>query len=271
MLEYRLLEMNDDVDYFVIVEATHTFTNNPKKLYFAENKHLFEKYLHKIIHVVVDDFPTDTQDPWMRERHQRDCIKRGVMQLDLKEDDIILISDLDEIIDVKAIQFIKQRGISRIYNLQQDIYVYNWYCKHGTNWRHAKAVDFKTFKSLTPEGIRRRHMEVRGLPTLHIKGGWHITMFFDNVDLVKNKMHNYSHQEDNRPTNQSRISLLKKVITCNHFRADSSKLHLNGNECDPKKIDPYLPPHYDFWYQNNRLMNCQELLSEIQKLELNPE
>jgi len=45
MLEYRLETLYNDVDYFVLVEATKTFTNNDKPLYFNENKERFSKII----------------------------------------------------------------------------------------------------------------------------------------------------------------------------------------------------------------------------------
>ena len=38
LLEIRLNVLNDYVDYFVLVEATQTFTNKDKPLYYKENK-----------------------------------------------------------------------------------------------------------------------------------------------------------------------------------------------------------------------------------------
>ena len=57
LLTYRINILNDVVDYFVIVESTHTFIGKEKKLYFDENKNLFEKFKKKIIYIIVDDFP----------------------------------------------------------------------------------------------------------------------------------------------------------------------------------------------------------------------
>ena len=41
MLEFRLAELNDDVDYFVLVESTFTHTGNKKDLFFEKNKNLY--------------------------------------------------------------------------------------------------------------------------------------------------------------------------------------------------------------------------------------
>lgn len=94
LLQIRLGELNDTVDYFVLVESIETQRGTPKKLFFEENKHLFAPYLHKIIHVAVrENHPEFSM--WEREHFQRNCIARGLKNC--KDKDIILISDLDEI------------------------------------------------------------------------------------------------------------------------------------------------------------------------------
>ena len=101
LLEIRLNILKDVVDRFVLVEATSTHTGHPKPLFYQENKDRFSAFGNKIIHVVVDDFPmppehyTEQQSSWMRENFQRNAIMRGLV--DAKEDDLIVISDLDEI------------------------------------------------------------------------------------------------------------------------------------------------------------------------------
>ena len=43
LLNYRLNVLNDVVDYFIIVESTHTFVGKEKTLYYQENKELFNE------------------------------------------------------------------------------------------------------------------------------------------------------------------------------------------------------------------------------------
>jgi Glycosyltransferase family 17 len=98
MLECALYENYDRVHRFVLVEATLTHQGRPKPLYYDDNKSRFEAYSDKIIHVVCDYLPTreQTLDPWPRERMQRDAGQMAYLpQAD--PDDIIIISDLDEI------------------------------------------------------------------------------------------------------------------------------------------------------------------------------
>lgn len=94
LLEIRLNILNGCVDKFVLVEATRTQRNNPKPLYFAENKERYKKFEDKIIHLVLDEYPEHIEQ-WTIENLQRNYIMKGLEQC--SDDDIILISDLDEI------------------------------------------------------------------------------------------------------------------------------------------------------------------------------
>ena len=92
-LKIRFAELNDVVDYFILVESKDTFQGDPKPLYFEENKELFAPYLDKIIHIIVEKSPGFTG--WNREHYQRNCIIRGLD--DAEPTDLIIISDCDEI------------------------------------------------------------------------------------------------------------------------------------------------------------------------------
>lgn len=100
LLEIRLNELDPVVDKFVLVEATRTFQKQPKPLYFEENKSRFKDFEHKIIHVVVDEYPNffsrfRIPTPMDYDNHQKNQIIRGLK--DAKPDDVIIYSDLDEI------------------------------------------------------------------------------------------------------------------------------------------------------------------------------
>lgn len=94
LLKMRLEELDKVVDHFVLVESVETQKGRPKPLYFKENSAQFEKYLPKIIHVIVDERHPE-MDLWERENYQRMCIARGLKNC--QPSDLILISDLDEI------------------------------------------------------------------------------------------------------------------------------------------------------------------------------
>ena len=103
LLNLRLNILNKYVDYFVIVEGNRTWQNNSKELKFDIKK--YEKFKDKIIYIKVTDFP-DGRDPYLRENHQRNSILKGL--INSKDQDIIIISDLDEIPNPEVIKNFKK-------------------------------------------------------------------------------------------------------------------------------------------------------------------
>jgi hypothetical protein len=122
LLEIRLSEMSASVDCFVLAEAPLTFQGQPKPLMFHENRARFRRYLPKIRHLVVDDMPLGEQpSQWTREYHQRDALKRALT--DAADDDLVLISDADEILRGEAIQEARSRAAFTFF----DVDFYNYY------------------------------------------------------------------------------------------------------------------------------------------------
>ena len=108
MVDLRMNIMNEYVDYFVISESTKTHQGEEKKLNFKiEN---FKKYKNKIIYLVADfkdnkDFFTHKGGESIIEQHQRNNLVNGLDKAD--DNDLIILSDSDEIPDLKKINQIK--------------------------------------------------------------------------------------------------------------------------------------------------------------------
>lgn len=124
LLEIRLNQMSEVVDYFVITEADETHAGKPKVLYFAENKHKFAKFLPRIIHVVATGFPPGLTT-FERDWYQRDFATAELTNL-ISDDDILIYGDIDEIPRLAALE----HAISSISKgtpiafLAQDLYYY---------------------------------------------------------------------------------------------------------------------------------------------------
>ena len=190
LLKFRLEELNDFVDYFVIVESKKTFVGNEKKSYYLENKSIFDKFSEKIIHVEVD---FDSNNPWVNERFQRDSIGLGLSKLNLSDDDLIIISDVDEIPDMETILTQSKSDLENGMVLVQDTYYYNLNIKVETSPIPIVIVPYKMVKS--HNGVQAVVNIWSGLKPLE-KGGWHFS-FFGDIDFIVNKVKNYSHQEFN--------------------------------------------------------------------------
>ena len=105
ILKLRLHVLAPVVDYFVISEATETFSGMKKPLYYEENKAMFAEYADKIIHVVVEDTPEGyTHD---RDTFQKNAVGRGLVNC--TDDDIVIFSDLDEIPNPEKVMDIIQK------------------------------------------------------------------------------------------------------------------------------------------------------------------
>src|SRR5689334_20509145 len=54
LLEFRLKLLDAHVDHFVLAESNITHSGQPKPFYFEENKKRFDRWLHKIIYLRVN-------------------------------------------------------------------------------------------------------------------------------------------------------------------------------------------------------------------------
>jgi len=245
MLLYRLSALDNVADYFIIVEATKTHSGKDKPLYFEENKHLYEKFMHKIIHIVDDQLivPDTTQnEQWYNEIHQRDEIKKGLEMLDLilSPDDLLIISDLDEIPDTTMLQYIKQNNIKVQYSaLAMDLYYYNLNCKiQNEKWYSARIINYGVFKNnnLSCNTVRMSNPE-----NIIENGGWHLSYFGDG-EFIKNKLQNFAHQEFNNDT-YTNIDTINDCVE-NYYSIFEQK-KCNRYVKIPIAENNYLPPLYD--------------------------
>jgi len=102
ILEIRLNVLNPYVDFFILSEATKTFSGLEKPLYYQENKERFDKFNHKIIHNIVEDTTSPELHPYQRDVFQKDNIKQVVLE-NISDNDIIIWSDVDEVPNPEAI------------------------------------------------------------------------------------------------------------------------------------------------------------------------
>lgn len=228
MLKLRLTELYDTVDYFVIVEAKHTFKGNEKELLFEMNKEQYKEFLPKIIHLVVDKMP-NTRNAWDNEHYQRRYIDKGIKSLNLNDDDIIIISDCDEIPDSNTL---KNSNIDKMYSLEMDFYYYDYTCKFTNKWCHPKILPYSVYKTYNnPEKIRMT-MNCDSIK----KGGWHFS-YFGDINFIKNKVQNFSHQEYNNSNILNDKHLTESIEKGKTFLPHNTsivKINISDNKYLPK-------------------------------------
>lgn len=174
LLDLRLNILDEYVDYFVIVEGNKTWQNNFKKLRFDLNK--FEKFREKIIYIPVVDMP-DGDNPWDRENFQRNCISRGL--INAASDDLIMISDLDEIPNMEQINEFNPNMKFAVFKQKHFYYKINLQSQKYPSWYGSKICIKKYLKS--PQWLRNLKFKKRPfwkvnkyrLNNILDQGGWH--------------------------------------------------------------------------------------------------
>jgi len=219
VLDVRLNTLDKYVDYFVIVESSFTHKGDNKNLMFNHNK--FEKFKNKIIYLVYDKQPkgieavneNDSEDEKsrkyilnaaLRENGQRNFIQNGLNKAE--DNDIILISDVDEIPNLSEVNF---NNISeKIIMFHQDMFYYKFDLKiPNLLWTGTKGCRKKYL--LSPQWLRnvkdRKYFPFRIDILFSEKkyssikfisnGGWH----FSNIktaEEIEYKLKSYLHHRE---------------------------------------------------------------------------
>ena len=245
VLDLRLNILNDYVDKFVIAEATKDHTGRDKKLNF--NFKNFPKFRDKINYVIVDDLPMNLKyykKNWsihhLRDQHQRNALSRGYKNC--TDDDLIMISDVDEIPNpdkIKEFKFENKYACFMQKNFQSKINLLNVSDKY---WTGTKIIKKKYLKS--PQWLRNIKTAKPAFwkfykprqPQIIYDGGWHFS-FLKQPKGISKKIKSYSHSEFNKPefTDEKKIAerIRNKVDI---FERDYKYEKVNLDDTYPKYI-----------------------------------
>ena len=223
LLELRLNVLNDVVDYFVLTESPWTVSGNPKPLYYQDNKDRFEKFNHKIIHNITEEIPDDyteykkkvkyhtpmggvdlngqTYDSYAlrfkRAIFNRDSSIYGSVNFGIEDDDIIMTSDADEIINPLVLEDLSWFNPDNHYVALQRAFYYNLNNLYQEEWMGTRICNFKTLSETSVDLLRNDHRNSYKIED----AGWHWS-FFGDADNLKLKIASYEHTENNTVTNK---------------------------------------------------------------------
>ena len=219
VLDLRLNMLDPYVDYFVIVESIFTHRGDKRKLKFNHEK--FNKFKKKIIYLIYDEKPKEIEpindedsdyelsrkfilNAAYRENGQRDFITRGLSNAE--DDDLILVSDVDEIPNLENIDLKKIN--QEIIFFKQNMFYYKFNLKlPNLEWYGTKGCKKKNLKS--PQWLR--NIKDKKYPFYRIdtyfsekkyinlrfinNGGWH----FSNIKTaneIQYKLKSYLHHRE---------------------------------------------------------------------------
>ena len=235
VVDVRLNTLNEFVDYFVIVESRFTHKGDRRELKFNLKK--FERFKDKIIYLIYEKEPKEIEkvldedikiekdrkyilNAAYRENGQRNYIQKGLTGAE--ENDLILISDVDEIPNLSKLNFNKIK--EKIILFKQDMFYYKFNL-HLPNliWTGTKGCKKKNL--INPQWLRnikdRKYYFFR-IDTFFSKvkyisiniindGGWH----FSNIKTpkeIEHKLRSYLHHRefDERPLSVGEIDKIIK-------------------------------------------------------------
>lgn len=183
LLELRFNILDPVVDFFVISEGDRTFRGKKKPSYIQDNYERFAKWSEKIIHL---EAPLRSGvSPWTNEALQRNYISEGLASA--SEEDIVFISDVDEIWNADILEDIISAISSGPVKLKQNIYYYYLNLLLELPWHGTVALLKKDLT--TPERARR----MGASPSLE-NGGWHFS-YLGSPELIQQKIKAFSHSE----------------------------------------------------------------------------
>ena len=249
MTEIRLNILDEYVHKFIIVEATTDHSGKKKELHFDLNK--FKKFKNKIRYIVVKDMPENTKPfffnrrRWhknmVRDEYQRNQIMRGIY--DAKDEDLIIISDNDEIPNLSKLRGIKIKKYA-VFNQKFFKYKFNLFSPSQSPYQGSRIIKRKYLKGkITPQWLRYQytkrikfwqlHRYITN-PTVINDGGWHFS-FVISPEKIKEKMMAYGHGELNT----------KKFTDIEYIkhRIDNHKDIFSENALEKVKLDETFPKY----------------------------
>ena len=256
ILDLRLNYLNPYVDKFVIVESKFTHSGKKKELLFDIKK--FKNFENKITYLSIDHEPEEIQivneqdnhidksgksifNATKRENYQRNYLSKGLEGAD--PEDIILISDIDEIPNLEKIKFKSIKN--KLIFFRQKIFYYKFnLCLNLENWVGTKVCKKKDLVS--PQWIRNikdRNYPFWRLDILFSKnkyqniyfvtnGGWHFSYLKSAKDIEK-KLKSYLHHReyDIEPVSVERIDqMIKEKKTVYDLKVDMRSSKFNKGQ-----------------------------------------
>ncbi len=244
LLDLRFNILDKYVDKFVITESKFTHSGKIKKRNFNPEK--FKDFNKKIEYFFIEQEPENLKkinnndseneknnkkiyNGLLRDNYQRECLSQGIKKLN--DEDIILISDLDEIPNLEKANF--EKIDKKIFLFQQKMFYYKLNLLYPKLlWNGTKACKKKYF--ISPQWLRNikgKKYPLWRIDTVFSKkkyrnleiiknGGWHFTNIRNSIDL-HNKMINFAHHPDYEETKYSEKDMEKfiknKLVFYDHF------------------------------------------------------
>jgi beta-1,4-mannosyl-glycoprotein beta-1,4-N-acetylglucosaminyltransferase len=199
ILEIRLAEHDNFADYFVIVEGNKTFSGKYKPYYFDLSNPrimaIWMKYKDRIYYHRISEW--NSPDSWSMENQSRRATLVGIKSFKergmINDDDYVLISDVDEIVDHKCLydpfKILNTNVFQWNFVLSFRYFFFNCRTK-AEIWSAPAMTLVKNYND--PQDIR--HHGNRNVIEYIENAGWHFS-YMGGIDAIVKKLSSTAHRE----------------------------------------------------------------------------
>ena len=216
-LEIRLKQLSPYVDHFILLEALETFSGNSKPLYFKDNYEcLHDLAPDKLVYHALDMSDLKFwKGSWAREEYARNAMFTKVFPSLLPPavpnyKDVILVSDVDEIIRPEAIEVLRNCEFPKRTNIRSRFFYYSYQWQHhGKDWQHPQVTWYDGLKNtILPNDLRWNWKKAEW----NFKNAsWHCSSCFSTVAEMDYKIASFSHQEFNKEKFRDPAEIVRRV------------------------------------------------------------
>ena len=260
LVELRLKYLNPIVDHFVIIESNITFTGKEKKWNFPNVlKNNLKEFSHKIqyhqLNIKLDEIKNEESwiidnikgdDFWRIENFQRNYIKTACKKF--SKDDILIISDLDEIPSTKKLNFILSSDFAKIAPVALEQHLFHLDCNYLRleSWRGSIATTMQSCNEFSPQKFRR----LRNRISHFTDAGWSFSSF-GGYERVKEKIESYAHSEHNN----DKFKNPEHIANCQRTGADLYHRKVKSKKIErnffPKSLLILMDQNPEFYFGKN--------------------
>jgi beta-1,4-mannosyl-glycoprotein beta-1,4-N-acetylglucosaminyltransferase len=224
LLRLRINMLSAHVDHFVIAEAHQTHTGIEKEC-LLNQEHAADIVNHPKVTVKKVHLPRNAT-PLERENFQRDALFEPAHNLSTSNDDIILLSDIDEIPSPEAIEravmVLHQSDEKKLAVLEQRLFYFRlnyelvfsrklpWLGTTATKAVHKVPMSRMRTTGRNLRGRKHRHLNDEDLLRMSVPlGGWHFSYMGDK-EVLNQKLASFSHQE--AAVQQAKLTRIDELI-----------------------------------------------------------
>ena len=214
IMDIRFNTLNDQVEKFIVVESLFSHSGKKKKLNFNINN--YSKFKDKIVYIVIEKEPDNLKNnnqlsqsdkrmnSLKRIEQSYDYMLNGIK--DVGEDDLVILSDNDEIPNLRSDQFLRSKKNIIIFKQLLFYYKFNLNYENLT-WFGSKACKKKKLKSMSwlrnlknkeypwwRVDVMFSNFKQRDLEIVN-DGGWHFTNIKTPEKLLE-KLKNFGHHDE---------------------------------------------------------------------------